>query len=460
MMHPTENIRHFLRPGVRVHMAGIGGVSMCALAEVLKGMGLNVQGSDMTDSDTVKHLRSVGIPVTIGHSADNLQNCDLVIRTAAIHDSNPEIAGAIARGIPVYERAQGWGAIMQAYRNALCVSGTHGKTTTTSMITTALELAGRDPSAVIGGKLPLINGYGKAGKGDDIVIESCEFAETFLKLTPYLSVVLNIDNDHLDYYGSMGELKFAFKRFALLTQFMIFANADDKNTMDVMYTLDRRVRTFGIENDGDYQAVNVQEYKPGFFEFDLKEWSKITGHIRLSVPGRHNIYNALAMCAVCRFVGLTVEQCAEAALNFKGAGRRFEVYGECNGALVIDDYAHHPTELRATLNTAKEMGYKRLIAVHQPFTYSRTKMLFNDFVDVLKIPDITVLTPIMGSREPNDPTITSAMLAAQIPGSVLVDSLQAAADWVKQNAQPGDLVITLGCGDIYKASKMMVADNQ
>ena len=273
-------------------------------------------------------------------------------------------------------------------------------------------------------------------------------------------MVLNIDNDHLDYYGSMGELKFAFTRFALMTQFMIFANADDKNTMDVMYTLDRRVRTFGIENDGDYQAINVQEYKPGFFEFDLKEWSKVTGHIRLAVPGRHNIYNALAMCAVCRFAGLTVEQCAEAAASFKGAGRRFEVYGECNGAVVVDDYAHHPTELRATLNTAKELGYKRLIAVHQPFTYSRTKMLFNDFVDVLKIPDIAVITPIMGSREPNDPTITSAKLAAQIPGSVLVNSLEEAADWVKQNAREGDLVITLGCGDIYKASKMMVAGNQ
>ena len=460
MMNNLHPIRDYIVPGKRAHLVGIGGVSMCPLAEVLRGMGLTVQGSDMNESPTVRHLKDLGVSVAIGHNAENLGDCDLVIRTAAVRDNNPEIAGAIARRIPVYERAQAWGTIMRRYPNALCVAGTHGKTTTTSMITTALELAGRDPSAVIGGKLPLINGYGKAGKGDDIVIEACEFAETFLKLTPYLSVVLNIDNDHLDYYGSMGELKFAFKRFALLTQFMIFANADDKNTMDVMYTLDRRVRTFGIENDGDYQAVNVQEYKPGFFEFDLKEWSKITGHIRLSVPGRHNIYNALAMCAVCRFVGLTVEQCAEAALNFKGAGRRFEVYGECNGALVIDDYAHHPTELRATLNTAKEMGYKRLIAVHQPFTYSRTKMLFNDFVDVLKIPDITVLTPIMGSREPNDPTITSAKLAAQIPGSVLVDSLQAAADWVKQNAQPGDLVITLGCGDIYKASKMMVADNQ
>ena len=456
----SANIHDYIAPGRRAHLVGIGGVSMSPLAEVLHKAGMVITGSDMRNSATVEHLRALGIPVAIGHRGENVQGAELVIRTAAVHDENPEIAAARAAGIPVFERAQAWGAIMRGYKNALCIAGTHGKTTTTSMITTALELAGRDPSAVIGGKLPLIDGYGKAGKGDDIVIEACEFAETFLKLTPYLSVVLNIDNDHLDYYGSMGELKFAFKRFALMTQFMIFANVDDKNTMDVMYTLDRRVRTFGIENDGDYQAVNVQEYKPGFFEFDLKEWSKITGHIRLSVPGRHNIYNALAMCAVCRFVGLTVEQCAEAALNFKGAGRRFEVYGECNGALVIDDYAHHPTELRATLNTAKEMGYKRLIAVHQPFTYSRTKMLFNDFVDVLKIPDITVLTPIMGSREPNDPTITSAKLAAQIPGSVLVDSLQAAADWVKQNAQPGDLVITLGCGDIYKASKMMVADNQ
>lgn len=174
------------------------------------------------------------------------------------------------------------------------------------------------------------------------------------------------------------------------------------------------------------------------------------------MPGYHNVYNALAMCAVCRCVGLSVEQCAAAAEAFRGAGRRFEVYGECNGAVVMDDYAHHPTELRATLNTAKKLGYKRLIAVHQPFTYSRTKLLFNDFVDVLQIPDVTVLTPILGSREPNDPSITSKMLADKIPGSVLVDSLADAADWVRQNAREGDLVITLGCGDVYKASKMMV----
>ena len=458
MMFTTDYTKHLLDNVKKIHFIGCGGSGMYPLIQILNAKGYEISGSDVLDGSIIRYEREMGVKVTLGHNADNVIGADLVVYSAAIAKDNVELNAAASYGIPTVERSVLLGYVSRLYKNSICVSGTHGKTTTTSMITTALELAGRDPSAVIGGKLPLIGGYGKSGKGDDIVIEACEYSETFLKLTPYLSVVLNIDNDHLDYYGSMGELKFAFKRFALMTQFMIFANADDKNTMDVMYTLDRRVRTFAIDNHGDYRAVNVNEYKPGFFEFDLKEWNTTdTTRIRLSVPGRHNIYNALAMCAVCRFVGLTAEQCAEAALNFKGAGRRFEVYGECNGALVIDDYAHHPTELRATLTTAKEMGYKRLIAVHQPFTYSRTKMLFNDFVDVFQIPDITVLTPIMGSREPNDPTITSAKLAAKIPNSVLVDSLEAAAQWVKENAREGDLVITLGCGDIYKASKMMVA---
>ena len=449
-MFVTDYTKHLLDHVKKIHFIGCGGSGMYPLIQILNAKGYVISGSDVLDGSIIQYEREMGVKVSLGHSADNVIGTDLVVYSAAISKDNVELNAAASYGIPTVERSVLLGYVSRLYKDSICVSGTHGKTTTTSMITTALELAGRDPSAVIGG-------YGKAGKGDDIVIEACEYSETFLKLTPYLSVVLNIDNDHLDYYGSMGELKFAFKRFALMTQFMIFANADDKNTMDVMYTLDRRVRTFGIDNDGDYRAINVQEYKPGFFEFDLQEWGKVTGHIRLAVPGRHNVYNALAMCAVCRFVGLTVEQCADAALNFKGAGRRFELYGECNGAVVVDDYAHHPTEIRATLTTAREMGYKRLIAVHQPFTYSRTKMLFNDFVDVFKIPDITVLTPIMGSREPNDPSITSAKLAAQIPNAVLVDSLEAAAQWVKDNAREGDLVITLGCGDIYKASKMMVA---
>ena len=453
----TDYNQHLLDNVKKLHFIGCGGSGMYPLIQILAAKGYEISGSDVLEGSILRAEREMGVKVMLGHSAENVVGSDMVVYSAAISKDNVELAAAASYGIPTIERSVLLGYVSRLYKQSICVSGTHGKTTTTAMITTALELAGRDPSAVIGGKLPLIGGYGKAGKGDDIVVEACEFSETFLKLTPYLSVVLNIDNDHLDYYGSMGELKFAFKRFALMTQFMIFANADDKNTMDVMYTLNRRVRTFAIDNHADYRAVNVQEYKPGFFEFDLKEWnSKEMGHIRLSVPGRHNVYNALAMCAVCRCAGLTVEQCADAALNFKGAGRRFENYGECNGAVVVDDYAHHPTELRATLTAAKEMGYKRVIAVHQPYTYSRTKLLFDDFVDVLQIPDVTVLTPIMGGREVNDPSITSAKLAAKIPGSVLVDSLESAAQWVKENAQPGDLVITLGCGDVYKAGKLMV----
>ena len=310
----TDYNQHLLDNVKKIHFIGCGGSGMYPLIQILAAKGYEISGSDVLDGSIIRYEREMGVKVSLGHSADNIIGVDMVVYSAAISKDNVELCAASSYGIPTIERSVLLGYVSRLYRQSICVSGTHGKTTTTSMITTALELAGRDPSAVIGGKLPLIDGYGKAGKGDDIVIEACEFAETFLKLTPYLSVVLNIDNDHLDYYGSMGELKFAFKRFALMTKFMIFANADDKNTMDVMYTLDRRVRTFGIQNDGDYQALNVNEYKPGFFEFDLKEWNKVTGHIRLAVPGYHNIYNALAMCAVCRFIGLTVEQCADAAL--------------------------------------------------------------------------------------------------------------------------------------------------
>ena len=452
----TDYNQHLLDNVKKIHFIGCGGSGMYPLIQILAAKGYEISGSDVLDGSIIRYEREMGVKVSLGHSADNVIGTDMVVYSAAISKDNVELNAAASYGIPTIERSVLLGYVSRLYKQSICVSGTHGKTTTTSMITTALELAGRDPSAVIGGKLPLINGYGKAGKGDDIVIESCEFAETFLKLTPYLSVVLNIDNDHLDYYGSMGELKFAFKRFALMTKFMIFANADDKNTMDVMYTLDRRVRTFGIQNDGDYQALNVNEYKPGFFEFDLKEWNKVTGHIRLAVPGYHNIYNALAMCCCVRPLGLQPADAERAAAEFHGTGRRFEIKGECNGAPVVDDYAHHPTELAATMATAKKMGYKRIIAVHQPFTYSRTKTLMDDFAAVLRQADQCVLLPIMGSREVDDGSVKSEDLAAKIPGSIVVDGLESAANWVKQNAREGDLVVCMSCGDLYKACDMMV----
>ena len=457
----SDYSQHLLDHVKKIHFIGCGGSGMYPLIQILAAKGYELSGSDVLDGSIIRYEREMGVKVSLGHNADNVVGADMVVYSAAISKDNVELNAAASYGIPTVERSVLLGYVSRLYKQSICVSGTHGKTTTTSMITTALELAGRDPSAVIGGKLPLINGYGKAGKGDDIVIEACEFAETFLKLTPYLSVVLNIDNDHLDYYGSMGELKFAFKRFALMTQFMIFANADDKNTMDVMYTLDRRVRTFAIDNHGDYRAVNINEYKPGFFEFDLKEWNTTdTTRIRLSVPGRHNIYNALAMCAVCRFVGLSAEQCAEAALNFKGAGRRFEVYGECNGALVIDDYAHHPDEVQALLNAVRPLPHQRLILAFQPHTYSRTKALFSQFVEELKLPDVTVLAEIYAAREQNDIGISSMDLSREIPGSVYCPTLDKVTAALARIACPGDLILTVGAGDIFKAGEKLLKEEK
>ena len=452
----SDYSQHLLDHVKKIHFIGCGGSGMYPLIQILAAKGYELSGSDVLDGSIIRYEREMGVKVSLGHNADNVVGADMVVYSAAISKDNVELNAAASYGIPTVERSVLLGYVSRLYKQSICVSGTHGKTTTTSMITTALELAGRDPSAVIGGKLPLINGYGKAGKGDDIVIEACEFAETFLKLTPYLSVVLNIDNDHLDYYGSMGELKFAFKRFALMTKFMIFANADDKNTMDVMYTLDRRVRTFAIDNAADYRAVNVQEYKPGFFEFDVLELGEHFAHIKLGVPGYHNIYNALAMCCCVRPLGLKPEDAVRAAEQFHGTGRRFEIKGECNGAVIVDDYAHHPTELAATLATAKEMGYDRVIAVHQPFTYSRTKMLMDDFAKALRAADQVVLLPIMGGREKDDGSVRSEDLAAKLPGSVVVDGLEGAAAWVKKNAKKGDLVVCMSCGDLYKAADMMV----
>lgn len=440
----------------RLHFIGIGGSGMYPLVQILHARGYTITGSDVNEGSIIDSERAMGIQVFMGHDAKNVLGADMIVYSAAIHKDNPEIREADARGIPMLERSVLLGYVSRLYPRSICVAGTHGKTTATSMITSLLELAGQDPAAVIGGKLPLIGGYGKNGSGNTIVIEACEFAETFLHLTPDIAVLLNIDNDHLDYYGTMGQLKFAFKKFALMARHTIVANADDTNVVQVINSLDRAVRTFGINSEADYQAVNIREHKPGFYEFDVLEWGYPVAHLKLSAPGYHNIYNALAMAACCFTVGLTGEDAAAAAESFKGAGRRFEILGEFNGVTVADDYAHHPTEIAATLKTAHALGYNKVWAVHQPFTYSRTRELLDDFAKVLADTDQVVLTPIMSSREVDDGSVKSEDLAAKIPGCVVVAGLKEAADYVKEHAQPGDFVITMGCGDIYKAAHMML----
>ena len=338
-----------LLDGVKtIHFIGCGGSGTYPLIQILCSRGYTITGSDVEETKNTEAERAMGVQVAIGHDAANVGDAQLVVYSAAIQPDNPEIKAANARGIKTVERSILLGYVSRLHPRSVGVAGTHGKTTACGMIATMLELAGRDPAAVIGGKLPLIGGYGKAGGGQNIVIEACEYHETFLHLTCAVGVILNIDNDHLEYYGTMGQLKLAFQKFALLSRTVVF-NMDDHNTVDVVNSIDRPVLSFGIREEAHFRAVNVAEYKPGFYEFDVLELGEPFAHIRLSVPGYHNIYNALAMCCCVRPLGLKPEDAERAAEAFRGMGRRFEIKGECNGAVIVDDYAHHPTEMAATL---------------------------------------------------------------------------------------------------------------
>ena len=450
------NIQNYIRPGAWAHLVGIGGVSMSPLAEVLHGRGVLVTGSDMHESAAVSHLRALGIPVTIGHLPQSVQGADCVIRTAAVHDDNPEIAAAHAAGIPVFERAQAWGAIMRHYQNALCVAGTHGKTTTTSMCTHIFLAAQRDPSVMIGGVLPALGAGHRVGKGDTIILESCEYCNSFLSFFPTVAVILNVDADHLDFFRDLEDIKHSFRRFAELVPAdgYVVAGRDDANTMDALAGLDRQMVTFGLE-EGDVHAANLTWHN-GFASFDIVARGVLFTHADLSVPGIHNVRNALAAAAAALCLHVPAQAVSQGLAAFHGAGRRFEKKGEFHGAMVYDDYAHHPHELQALLTTARGLGYSRVICAFQPHTYSRTHELFDDFVQVLKLPDITLLAEIYAAREQNTLGISSADLAAKIPGAMFCPTLEDVTARLRELARSGDLILTVGAGDIYLAGEDLV----
>ena len=460
MMNNPNPIRDYLVPGKRVHLVGIGGVSMCPLAEVLHGKGLQVQGSDMTDSDTVKHLRSLGIPVAIGHNADNLGDCDFVVRTAAVHDSNPEIAGAVARGIPVYERAQAWGALMQHYPNALCVSGTHGKTTTTSMCTHIFMAAQADPTVMIGGTLPLLHSGYRVGHGNTIILESCEYCNSFLSFYPTVAVILNVEEDHLDFFKDLNDIEHSFHRFAELVPPAghVIANADNQGALDSVAGLEHPVFTFGLDHPADCTAAGLTDVD-GAPSFDIMVHGEKYAHVTLHVYGHHNILNALAAASAAYVLGIPGSAVEEGLASFTGAGRRFEHKGAYHGAEVYDDYAHHPDELHALLTTAKNLGYERVIVAFQPHTYTRTAKLFEHFVEELKLADVAILAEIYAAREQNTLGISSADLCRNIPGSVYCSTLDKVADQLRKIARPGDLILTVGAGDIYRAGEKLLKED-
>ena len=457
MMNNPNPIRDYLVPGKRVHLVGIGGVSMCPLAEVLRGMGLTVQGSDMTDSDTVKHLRSLGISVAIGHNAENLGDCDFVVRTAAVHDSNPEISGAVARGIPVYERAQAWGAIMQHYPNALCVSGTHGKTTTTSMSTHIFMAAQADPTVMIGGTLPLLHSGYRVGHGDTIILESCEYCNSFLCFYPTVAVILNVEADHLDFFKDLNDIEHSFHKFAELVPNAghVVVNVDNQGAVDSVDGVDRPIFTFGLDHPADCTAANLTDVD-GAPSFDVMVHGEKYAHVNLHVYGHHNVLNALAAASAAYVLDIPGKAVEEGLAAFTGAGRRFEHKGTYNGAEVYDDYAHHPDELHALLTTAKELGYKRLVVAFQPHTYTRTAKLFDRFVEELKLADVAILAEIYAAREQNTLGISSSDLCRRLPGSVYCSTLDKVTDQLRKIAQPGDLILTVGAGDIYRAGEKLL----
>ena len=452
MNNRSQELKQYLTPGTHVHLVGIGGVSMRPLGLVLKGMGLYVTGSDMNASVSTDELIAKGIHVCIGHRGENIQGAACVIRTAAAHNDNPEIAAAREQGIPVFERAQAWGVIMQAYRNAICIAGTHGKTTTTSMMTHILMEAQWDPTVMIGGELPLLHAGHRVGQGDTIVLESCEYFDSFLNFAPTLAVILNVEADHLDYFKDLADVQKSFRQFAKLSSGGVLANGDDVHTAQALEGLD--YVTFGL---GEGNRVRAENMCPDWRSFDVVCDGKLYCHVALEVLGRHNALNALAAAGAAWMLGIPGDAVSHGLGSFHGARRRMEYKGEYNGAHVYDDYAHHPDELAATIDAVYTMAdFKRLVVAFQPHTYTRTKALFEDFIRELKRPDVVVLAEIYAARERNTVGISSKDLVEQIPGAVYCETLPEVTAYLKQIAQPGDVILTVGAGDIYRAGEAML----
>ena len=453
MANIRKRLDKYLLPGKHIHLIGIGGVSMRPLGLVLRDKGMIVTGSDMNASVSTDELIAKGITVHIGHRPENIEGADCIIRTAAAHNDNPEIAAARAQGIPVFERAQAWGLIMREYKNAICISGTHGKTTTTSMITHIFMEAHRDPTVMLGGYLPLLKAGHRVGNGDTIIMESCEYCDSFLNFYPTVAIINNIEADHLDYFKDLEAVESSFRKFAGLvprTGYVI-ANGDDENTVKTL--ADLHYISFGIGQKNDVHVENLSE---DYRSFDVYCFGKFYTHVHLNVYGRHNVYNALAAAAASYVMNIDGESVALGLASFTGAGRRMEFKGKYHGADIYDDYAHHPGELHALIDAVKTMGYKRIIIAFQPHTYTRTKALFDDFVRELKRVDVAVLAEIYAAREQNTIGISSRDLARQIPNAVYFETLPEVAAHLRSIASEGDIILTVGAGDIYKAGEMLL----
>ncbi len=441
----------------RIHFVGIGGSGMSPLAEILHAQGYTITGSDNNESDNVNRLRARGITIHMGHSADNLGDAELVVYTAAVQKDNPELVCAEERQIPLIERAKLLGQISRRYSNTVAVAGTHGKTTTSSMLSQILLEADKDPSVFIGGRLPLINANGRAGKTDTLVCEACEFQDHYLEMRPAISIILNVDADHLDYFGSLENVIASFHNFAELTTNAVIINADDQNTCKAVENLSRgqTVIRCGFGNDCEWQARNIHFEHGSYGVYDLYHNGDFCTTVQLGVPGEHNVRNSLTAAAAAYLCGVSATEIASGIAHFTGAGRRFEILGTFADVTIVDDYAHHPTEIEATLKTAMSMGYRHVWAIFQPFTFSRTIKHLPEFIDALSIADRVIVSDIMGSREINTYGVHSRQITDPIPHATYLAAFPEIAAFAVENVEAGDLVITMGGGDIYKCARMI-----
>ena len=447
----------------KIHMIGIGGISMSGIAEILVNWGFTVTGSDFCQSETTDTLISRGINVCIGHNINLVSNADLVVYSAAIKQDDPEIIEAKKLNIPIIERADFLGELTRCFENTIAISGTHGKTTTTSMVSLCFIEALLDPTIQVGANLKQINGNYKIGNSENFIIEACEYVESFLKFSPKSEIILNIDNDHLDYFKNFDNIKNAFIKYVKLLPddgFLIL-NADDDNCLLLNKYTNAKCITYGINNkNANFIANNIIFDNNGFAEFDVIYNNKFFTHIKLSIPGKHNVLNCLACIALCNEYNISTETMKNALLKFTGANRRFEYKGNINGASIYDDYAHHPTEITATANSLKNKTYNNSWVVFQPHTYSRTIELLDDFAQSLLNFDNIIIIDIYAARETNTYGVTSQDLCKKIVSlggnAIYIHSFSECVSYLKNNLKTDDILITLGAGTVTEIGPMLL----
>ena len=448
-----EELKHYKH----IHMLGIGGTSMSGIATILKKWGIYVTGSDANLTEYVIKLKNNGIPVVIGHDLDNLRKADLVVYSAAISTDDIEMLEAKRLNIETMERSTFLGLLTKAYKETICVSGTHGKTSTTSMISSCFLEARKDPTIQVGAILKQIDGNYRVGNSEYFLLESCEYVESFLKFHPKTEIILNIDNDHLDYFQDLEHIKNAFVKFVKLlpNDGLLVVNSDDPNCVDLYKNTNAKIVTFGIKNDkSNFIARNITFDNNGFPLFDVYRNNSFYKSIKLSVPGTHNVYNALACIATCYEYGIDKEIIKSGLLKYTGAHRRFELVGNTNGAYVYDDYGHHPTEIKAVYDAMKKKKYNRSWVIFQPHTYSRTKNLLTDFAQVLSGFDNIIVTDIYAARESNTVGVSSQDLVNQIninrigKRAIYMSDFDEIAKYIRDRVMPNDIVLTIGAGTV------------